>query len=233
MSIFTDEQTNDLVDIVDAIEKDNLRKDNEKDNTGKTRIDVSDDMTIDSSVMGSLSMAVTKVNDLCSDGDIVTASIENDSETRRISRELFLMVDEQKVNYKMKTNVPDWVELREKVKKTIDDYLKLIIIKYAQESRMVVTHQNVSRVIVNYSEIGKSWKNDGSPSNQEKLNQVMTKNFKKDKGYEVRIEESVMREHNLSYIDELKGTKGKVFKGCIARMVTRRKVEMVSYFVFL
>ena len=232
MSIFTDEQTNDLVDIVDAIEKDNLRKDNEKDNTGKTRIDVSDDMTIDSSVMGSLSMAVTKVNDLCSDGDIVTASIENDSETRRISRELFLMVDGQKVNYKMKTSVPDWAELREKVKKTIDDYLKLIIIKYAQESRMVVTHQNVSRVIVNYSEIGKSWKNDGSPSNQEKLNQVMTKNFKKDKGYEVRIEESVMREHNLSYIDELKGTKGKVFKGCIARMVTRRKVEMVSYFVF-
>ena len=233
MSIFTDEQTNDLVDIVDAIEKDNLRKDNEKDNTGKTRIDVSDDMTIDSSVMGSLSMAVTKVNDLCSDGDIVTASIENDSETRRISRELFLMVDEQKVNYKMKTSVPDWAELREKVKKTIDDYLKLIIIKYAQESRMVVTHQNVSRIIVNYSEIGKSWKNDGSPSNQEKLNQVMTRNFKKDKGYEVRIEESVMREHNLSYIDELKGMKGKVFKGCIARMVTRRKVEMVSYFVFL
>ena len=233
MSIFTDEQTNDLVNIVDAIEKDNLRKDNVSDNTGKTRIDVSDDMTIDSSVMGSLSMAVTKVNDLCSDGDIVTASIENDSETRRISRELFLMVDGQKVNYKMKTSVPDWAELREKVKKTIDDYLKLIIIKYAQESRMVVTHQNVSRVIVNYSEIGKSWKNDGSPSNQEKLNQVMTKNFKKDKGYEVRIEESVMREHNLSYIDELKGTKGKVFKGCIARMVTRRKVEMVSYFVFL
>ena len=233
MSIFTDEQTNDLVDIVDAIEKDNLRKDNEKDNTGKTRIDVSDDMTIDSSVMGSLSMAVTKVNDLCSDGDIVTASIENDSETRRISRELFLMVDEQKVNYKMKTSVPDWAELREKVKKTIDDYLKLVFIKYAQESRIVVTHQNVSRVIVNYSEIGKSWKNDGSPSNQEKLNQVMTRNFKKDKGYEVRIEESVMREHNLSYIDELKGTKGKVFKGCIARMVTRRKVEMVSYFVFL
>ena len=96
MSIFTDEQKNDLLNIVDAIEKDNLRKDNVSDNTGKTRIDVSDDMTIDSSVMGSLSMAVTKVNDLCSEGDIVTASIENDFETRRISCELFLMVDEQR-----------------------------------------------------------------------------------------------------------------------------------------
>ena len=233
MSTFTDEQTNDLVNIVDAIEKDNLRKDNVSDTTGKTRIDVSDDLTIDSSVMGSLSMAVTKVNDLCSEGDIVTASIENDSETRRISRELFLTFDDQKVNYNMKTSVPDWVEFRERVKKTINDNLKLVFIKYAQESRMVVTHQNVSRVIVNYSEIGKSWKNDGSPSNQDKMNKVLTGKFRKDKGYEVRIEESVMREHNLSYIDELKGTKGKVFKGCIARMVTRRKVEMVSYFVFV
>ena len=63
--------------------------------------------------------------------------------------------------------------------------------------------------------------------------QVTKGKFKKDKGYEVRIEESIMRERNLSYIDELEGTTGKVFKGCIARMVTRRKVEMVSYFVFV
>ena len=41
-----------------------------------------------------------------------------------------------------------------------------------------------------------------------------------------------MREHNLSDIDELEGTTEKMFKGCIARMVTRRKVEMVRYFVF-
>ena len=75
-------------------------------------------------------------------------------------------------------------------------------------------------------------KNDGSPSNQVKVFQVRKGNFKKDKGYEVRIEESIMREHNLSNIDELEGITGKMFKGCIARMVTRRKVEMVSYFVF-
>jgi len=98
---------------------------------------------------------------------------------------------------------------------------------------MVVSHQNVNRVIVNYSEIGKSWKNDGSPSNQDKLYQVTKGKFKKNKGYELRIEESITREHNLSYIDELEGTTGKMFKHCIARMVTRRKVEMVSYFVFV
>ena len=42
-----------------------------------------------------------------------------------------------------------------------------------------------------------------------------------------------MREHNLSYIDELEVIQGKMFKGCIARMMTRRKVEMVNSFVFL
>ena len=49
-------------------------------------------------------------------------------------------------------------------------------------------------------------KNDGSSSNQVRVFQVTKGNFKKDKGYEVRIEESIMREHNLNGIDELEGT---------------------------
>ena len=52
-------------------------------------------------------MAVTKVNDLCSEGDVLTASIENNFETRRISRELFLMVNGQKINFELKKGVPD------------------------------------------------------------------------------------------------------------------------------
>ena len=62
--------------------------------------------------------------------------------------------------------------------------------------------------------------------------QVTKGMFKKDKGYLVRIEKIIMREHTVSYTDKLEVTQGKMFKGCIARMVTRRKVEMVSYFVF-
>ena len=69
--------------------------------------------------MGSLplAMAATKVNDLCSEGDVVTA----------------------------------------------------VFIKYAQQSKMVVSHQNINRVIVNYSKIGKSWKYDGSQSNKKSV----------------------------------------------------------------
>ena len=117
MSTITDKQTNDLENIVDAIDQDNKREDNVSDNKGKPSIDVSDDLTIESSVMGSLplTMAVTKANVLCSEGDVVTASIENEFETRRIFRELFLMVHEQKVNFELKKSVPDWEELRVKV----------------------------------------------------------------------------------------------------------------------
>ena len=49
----------------------------------------------------------------------------------------------------------------------------------------------------------------------------------KDRGYELRIEKSIMSEHNLSYIEELDQTKAKLAKGCIARMVVKQKVEMV------
>ena len=121
MSTITDKQTNDLENIVDAIDQDNKREDNVSENKGKLSIDVSDDLAIDSSVMGSLplTMAVTKVNDLCFEGDVVTASIENEFETRKISRELFLMVNEQKVNFELKKSVPDWEELRIKVKKRL------------------------------------------------------------------------------------------------------------------
>ena len=48
------------------------------------------------------------------------------------------------------------------------DNLELVFIKYTQQEKITVTHQNVNQVTVNYSDIGKSWKYDGSQSNQEK-----------------------------------------------------------------
>ena len=51
---------------------------------------------------------------------------------------------------------------------------------------MVVTHQNVNRVIVKYSEIGKLWKYDGSQFNQERVAEVTKCKFKRERsmGYE-------------------------------------------------
>ena len=95
MSINTDKKTNDLKNILEAIDQGNKREDNVSENKEKLSIDDSDEISVESSVMGSLPlvMAATKVNDLCSEGDVVTASIEIKFETRRISRELFLIVN--------------------------------------------------------------------------------------------------------------------------------------------
>ena len=109
MSTITDKQTNNLENILDAIDQDNKRKDNVSENKGKPSIDDVNELSVESSVIGSLplAMVVTKVNDLCSEGDVLTASIENDFETRRISRELFLMVNGQKINFELKKGAPD------------------------------------------------------------------------------------------------------------------------------
>ena len=37
-----------------------------------------------------------------------------------------------------------------------------------------------------------------------------------------------MCEHNLCYLDDLEKSKGKKSKDCITRIVTKRKIEMVS-----
>ena len=103
MSTITDKQTNDLENILDAIDQDNKREDNVSENKGKPIIDDVDDLSVESSVMGSLPlvMAATKVNDICSKRDVVTASIDNEFEAGKISRELFLSVNGQKVNFQL------------------------------------------------------------------------------------------------------------------------------------
>ena len=128
----------------------------------------------------------------------------------------------------MRTSIPDWDVLRNKIKRTIDDKLKLRSIRNAQQEQMTITHNNAKRVIVNYSEIGRSYKEDGSSNNCAKVFKVTKHSFLKDKGYELRMKKSNMSEHQLSYIEELDKTKAKLVKGCIARMVVKRKVEMVN-----
>ena len=66
MSINTDKQTNDLENILEAIDQDNKRKDNVSENKEKSSIDNLDELIVESNVMGSLLlvMAATKVNNL-------------------------------------------------------------------------------------------------------------------------------------------------------------------------
>jgi len=180
-----------------------------------------------SSVMGSLplALATNKVNDIAMEVDVVTVSINDELVLRKISRDLFVASKDQLINGDMRTSIPDWDVLRNKIKKSIDERLKLIFIRNAQKELMTITHNNAKRVIVNYSEIGRSFKEDGSRDNCTRVFKVTKYPFLKDIGYELRMEKSIMKELQLSYIEEL--DKAKLNKGCIARMIVTRKVEMV------
>ena len=78
MTTNTNKQTTDLLKIQDAIDLDN-----------KTEVSVISDV---SSIIWSLQLAIatTKVDDLYSGGDVMTASIVKESEPGMISRELSL-----------------------------------------------------------------------------------------------------------------------------------------------
>ena len=67
---------------------------------------------------------------------------------------MFLKRD-QKVNITMQNKVKDWEELNRKVKKGIDNNLKIIFIKYAQLQRFFVHYVGVKILVVSYSDIGK------------------------------------------------------------------------------
>ena len=174
----------DLENIKDASIKDAINEGKVRNNeTIKKVFDDSDSSfsagTSASSVMGSLPLALAtdKVNELATEVDVVTASINDELVLRKISRDLFVATKDQKVNVEMRTSIPDWDVLRNKIKKAIDDKLKLRLIRNAQQEQMTITHNNAKRIIVNYSEIGRSYKEDGSSNNCAKVYKVTNHSF--------------------------------------------------------
>ena len=232
MDMINKDRVTDLEHIKDASIKDAINEGKVRNKETIKNVFVDSDSSFSagtsaSSVMGSLplALATNKVNDIAMENDVVTVSINDELVLRKISRDLFVASKDQLINGEMRTSIPDWDVLRNKIKKTIFERLKLIFIINAQKELMTITHNNAKRVIVNYSEIGRSFKEDGSMDNCTRVYKVTKHPFLKDKGYELRMEKSIMKELQLSYIEEL--DKAKLNKGCIARMIVTRKVEMV------
>ena len=87
---------------------------------------------------------------------------------------------------------------------------------------MCISYEGTKRLVTSYKDIGRSFKDDGSVENVRRIYSIVTGQFTNDTTYQAEIEKQVMRELNLSY-PEVDQTK----KGCISRLVTQRKVEMV------
>ena len=137
---------------------------------------------------------------------------------RTISREYFLLKT-QRVNVHQQSIDADWSPLKKKVCDSIDGELKKRITLEAQRLGLTCFYRGGNHLVQNFSEVGKAWKHDESLECARRVNGAINGQFAEDKGYELRIEENVMKDLGLAYEDE----KG---KGCIAMMVVRRKSEL-------
>ena len=173
------------------------------------------------SKMAELITVTNDVNKMCSPSAPISVSVDSNKKTREIAHDLF-MTNKQLVNWKMKELVTDWGELKKKVMELINDHLKIKMIKQAQKERLSISYEGTKKLVTNYKEIGRSFKDDGSAENVRRINSIVIGQFTNDTTYQAEIEKEVMQKLNLSY-PEVDQTK----KGCISRLVTQRKVEMV------
>ena len=171
--------------------------------------------------MAELITVTNEVNEMCSPTVAISVSVESNKKTREIAYDFF-MTNKQLVNWKMKEIVGDWGELKRQVMELINDHLKIKMIRQAQKERLCISYEGTKRLVTSYKDIGRSFKDDGSVENVRRIYSIVTGQFTNDTTYQAEIEKQVMRELNLSY-PEVDQTK----KGCISRLVTQRKVEMV------
>ena len=106
-----------------------------------------------------------------------------------------------------------------KGKENIDNHLKLLFVRYAQQKRLMVGYEGSKRDVANYNEIEIYFQKDGSKRNCANIYSAIIHKFISNKDHERHIESDVMCDLNFCYSDELP-----TFKGSIARMVTTWKV---------
>ena len=127
----------------------------------------------------------------------------------------------QKVNVEMQTKDTEWKRLKREVTREIANELQLMIIIHAQEIDLHMTVRGKPRKVQKFSEVGQCWADDGSIQNASKINRVMNTQFEESHAYECYMETVVMKKIGLQY--DCSNPKK---KGCIARMITRKRSDM-------
>lgn len=96
----------------------------------------------------------------------------------------YFILKSQSINAVMKSNNPDWEDIRNKVQVHIDSELKDRMLKEAQKVGLYFGKLDRKCLLENFSEIGNLWETDGSVENALKINQVIYGVFDASQGYE-------------------------------------------------
>lgn len=167
------------------------------------------------------------------EGITVTATIQNNDAVITIKKSIASNIDTIDKDYFFKAKGilkkpnanedPLWADRKEKVREAIDSILKNKMTLEAQRMGLSVNREGVNVVVTNFREIGCAWRRVPFDLNRAGIvNSVMNVQFDTDKAYAFYIERNITKELN---IDHIKGVKG---KGDIAKMVTKRKAELMK-----
>ena len=143
------------------------------------------------------------------------------SDIKVISKDYFV-TKSQRINKAMMQVDSSWGALKMKVQSMIDSELKDRMVIEAQKLKLKYGKQDQKFLVENFSEIGKSWKMDGSVENAQKINKIVHGTFDLSQGYEYYIEKDIMNKLNLEYSSDIKG------RGSIASLITRRKADLAK-----
>ena len=134
----------------------------------------------------------------------------------------YFVTKSQQVNKTMKQADSLWGVLKIKVQSLIDSELKDRMVIEAQKLKLKYGKQDQNFLVENFSEIGKSWKMDGSVENAQKINKIIHGTFDSSQGYKYYIEKDIMNKLKLKYSPDIKG------RGSIATLITRRKADLAK-----
>lgn len=155
----------------------------------------------------------------------ITNSEEDDSNRNRIkiSKE-FLITRDQKKNRDNELK-PLFLKLMEQVKEFSNEKLQLMFVMKAQELQLKFKSGKKLNDVNTLKDIGKSLYTDKSQENKSNINYCLKGQFetKGDRfGWAQELEKEFMDDYNYEYLEDDK-TK---MKGCIERLIVRRRIEL-------
>lgn len=134
----------------------------------------------------------------------------------------YFITKNQRVNKQMKEIDDEWEGLKYRVQSMIDSELKGRMLKEALAAGLTYGKEDKEFRVEKFTEIGKSWKLDGSVENAKKINRIVSGIFESSRGYEYYIETEIMNKLKLAYKKDMHG------RGCIACMVSRRRADLAK-----
>ena len=177
-----------------------------------------------------MNIDITNSNNCTSNGEhdgLTTVTNSEEDELNRNKIKIykdFLITKDQKKN-KNNELKPLFSKLMEQVKEFSNDKIQLMFVMKAQELQLKFKSGKKLKDVNTLKDIGKSLYTDKSQENKSNINYCLKGQFEKQGerfGWAQELEKEFMDDYNYVYLEDDKIK----MKGCIERLIVRRRIEL-------